>query len=488
MKHTHLTAIFSVIICICSSFERLYAQSESNQELINYLFQDYSGEKPSANFTVIKDGKVKDCQSFGYADFKNKVLATCETNYRLGSATKQFTAMAILILIDRGQLNYETKLTEVIPEFPDYGKEVTIKNLLTHRSGLPDYFELYDKTRKEQLDDSDVLNLLKKQDSLLFPVNSRSKYSNSAYAILSIITERVSKKSFKQFMDDEIFQKIGMTNSTIYQKDLDIKNRAFGYKLKDSIYKISDHNLTSAVKGDGGVYSSVNDFYLWDKSFYENTLISANLKEDAFTSWDGKEKAKKRYGFGFGWLVSFKDDMKYVWHGGSTIGFRTVILRIPSKKISVAIYTSSDKNRQELKRKALVLASLYSDNELLIPIDIMIEKEISSNGSENIKKYYDELTKTKNKYKVDMEELIHLGFSYLRKNENKTTLNIFTFLKTEFPRHFWGYIGLAQYYKLNGNNKKAIKYFKKAIKLATSDDQEYIDYSNKMINKLNKKS
>jgi len=487
MKHTHFTLVFLIIICICNHNERLYAQKDSNQDFINYLFQNYIGEKPSASFIVIKDGEIKKSQSFGYADLENKVLATSETNYRLGSATKQYTAMAILILIQKGKLNYETKLTEVIPEFPDYGKEITIKNLLSHRSGLPDYFRLYDKERKEQLDDLDVLNLLKKQDKLLFPANSYSKYSNSGYAILSLIVERVSKKSFKQFMDDEIFQKTGMTNSTIYQKDIEIKDRAYGYMYinKDSIFKRKDQDITSAVKGDGGVYSSVSDFYLWDKSLSSNSLITSSLKNDAFSSWDKNWKnQEKGYGFGFGWLISIKNGIKYVWHTGSTIGSRSSVLRIPSEKIAVAIYTNSHHNGRELRQGALALASLYSDNKLPMPIDVMIEKEISVNGSENIKEYYDKLAVDKSKYEINKWNLSMLAYNYSKKKESTNCFNLCKFLTVQFPNYYGGFFELAEYYRINKNNAKAIENYKKVIELAPNSNKGAINRSKKMIEKL----
>ena len=353
MKYTHLILVILIIICGCKPSEKLIENKGPKQELINFLFQNYIGEKPSASFAVIKDGEIKDCQSFGYADLENNILANCETNYRLGSVTKQFTAMATLILINKGKLNYETKLTEVIPEFPDYGKEITVKDLLSHRSGLQSYFKLHEKSSERQLADKDVLNLLKEQDSLLFPSNSEYKYSNSGYAILALIVERVSNKTFKQFMDDEVFQKLGMSNSTVYQNNLQIKNRAYGYKFNDSIFERKDQNAWSAVQGDGGIYSSVKDYLLWDKSLYNETLIGTDIKEDAFTIWDNDDRINNS-GYGFGWHIEIKNNRKYLMHGGSTTGFRNYSIRIPSEKISVVIYTNTaDHGTFGLKRKAL---------------------------------------------------------------------------------------------------------------------------------------
>lgn len=486
MKYTHLILVILIIICGCKPSEKLIENKGPKQELINFLFQNYIGEKPSASFAVIKDGEIKDCQSFGYADLENNILANCETNYRLGSVTKQFTAMATLILINKGKLNYETKLTEVIPEFPDYGKEITVKDLLSHRSGLQSYFKLHEKSSERQLADKDVLNLLKEQDSLLFPSNSEYKYSNSGYAILALIVERVSNKTFKQFMDDEVFQKLGMSNSTVYQNNLQIKNRAYGYKFNDSIFERKDQNAWSAVQGDGGIYSSVKDYLLWDKSLYNETLIGTDIKEDAFTIWDNDDRINNS-GYGFGWHIEIKNNRKYLMHGGSTTGFRNYSIRIPSEKISVVIYTNTaDHGTFGLKRKALFLASLYSDNQLQIPIDVMIEKEISSNGSNNIKDYYNTLTSVKNKYETNPKDLTSLGFLYKRKKENENCLNVFTFIIEQFPNYYGGYYGFAQYYKTNKNKEKAIEYYKKVIELATNDDQSRIDYSKKMIKQLSK--
>lgn len=486
MKHTLLTLVLLIILSGCKSPKGIVEKQNKKQDWVNYLFQNYTGKKPSASFIVLKDGKIKKCQSFGYADLENKILANCETNYRLGSVTKQFTAIATLILINKGKLSYETKLTEIIPEFPNYGKEITIKDLLSHRSGLESYFKLHPKKSKKQLVDKDVLNLLKKQNGLLFPANSKYRYSNSGYAILALIVERVSNKSFKQFMYDEIFQKLNMSGSTVYQKNLIIKNRAYGYELNDTIFERKDQNAWSAVQGDGGIYSSVNDYYQWDKNLYNETLITTNLKEDAFTIWDdiGKNRGA---GYGFGWHIEIKDGRKYLTHGGNTTGFRNYSLRIPSEKISVAIYTNTaNYGTFELKRKALFLASLYSDGQLLIPIDIILEKEININGSKNIKKYYSKLTSVKNKYDTNPKNLVSLGFNYKRNKEDKNCLNVFNFVCEKFPNYYGGYYGLAQYYKTKNNYEKAIKYYKIVAQLATSNDQRRIDYAKKMIIKLSK--
>ena len=472
-------------MCGCKPSEKLLEKRETKEGLINFLFRDYIGEKPSASFIVIKDGQIKDCQSFGYADLEHKILANCKTNYRLASVTKQFTAMGILILVEQGKLNYNTKLTEVIPEFPDYGKEITIKNLMSHRSGLQPYNELYPNDAEKQLVDKEVLNLLIKQDSLLFPANTKYRYSNSGYAVLAMIIERVSGKTFQDFMAGEIFEKIGMTNSTVYSKDIQIKNRAYGYKFNDSIYENRDQNTWSAILGDGGIYSSVSDYAKWDKSLYNETLVKSELTNDAFTNWDENGKTDGK-GYGFGWQIDIKNGRKYLMHGGSTTGFLNHSLRIPSEKISVVIFTNSG-DYGGLKRKALTLASYFSDGKIPFPADILLEKDIEENGIENISNKFSHLKSNLTKYDIVEKDLVQLGFSFFNKEPEKSH-KIFELIKIEFPNHFGGHFGLAQYYayKAKGNNAKAVEYYKKAVELLPLKEQRLINYSKKMIEKLSK--
>ncbi len=484
MKYTYLTLVFLLIICGCKSSKKTINKQNDKQDWVNFLFRNYTGEKPSASFIIIKDGKIKDAQSFGYADLENKVLANSQTNYRLGSVTKQFTATGVLVLINQGKLNYNTKLTEVIPEFPDYGKEITMKDLLAHRSGLQPYNKLYPKDAEKQLVDKDVLNLLIKQDSLLFPVNSNYKYSNSGYAILAMVIERISGKTFKEFMDIEIFDKTGMTNSTVYLNNLEIKNRAQGYKFNDTIYENKDQNTWSAIQGDGGIYSSVNEYLNWDKALYTETLISEKLRNDAFSNW-GKNGKNDETGYGFGWFIDIKNDEKYLIHGGSTTGFRNFVVRIPSKKMAIAIFTNTaDYAYRDLAGAGYVLASLYSDNQLPMPIDMIIEREISTNGSGKIKEYYTTLTTEQKKQETSKVDLTRLGFSYLRKKEDEKALHIFELLKTEFPQYIRGYFGLGMYYQSKKENQKAIESFNKVIELGTSEFRGLIDSAKRRIQKL----
>lgn len=318
---------------------------------------------------------------------------------------------------------------------------------------------------------------------MLFPSNSKFKYSNSGYAVLATIIERVSGKTFKEFMDEEIFEKLEMTNSSVYLNDLKIKNRAYGYKLIKNKYENKDQNKWSAIQGDGGIYSSLSDYAKWDKSLYEETLIGKDLISDAFSNWNESGKTNGN-GYGFGWQIGEKKGKKYLAHGGSSTGFLNTTLRVPSEKITVAIFTNNG-NLGGLKRKALVLASHFSEGKIPMPAEIILKKDIKDNGIENITAKFKEIKTNPDKYDIFKESLMGLGFSYFN-NEPEKSQKVFELITAEFPNYFGGYYGLGQYYayKTEGNNALAIENYRKVVELNPTNEERLVNRSKKMIKKL----
>ena len=179
-------------------------------------------DAPGISVIVIKDQMVLFKKAYGLADVEAKVTNTTNTNFRLASVTKQFTAMAILILMERGKLSLEGRLADFFPDFPAYGREVTIRQLLNHTSGLPDYEALMPADQKEQLSDEDVLRILEQPTNGNFRPGAKFKYSNSGYVVLGLIAAKVSGKSFARFLDESIFQPLGMSSTVAYgTRDLD---------------------------------------------------------------------------------------------------------------------------------------------------------------------------------------------------------------------------------------------------------------------------
>lgn len=307
---------------------------------IDELFKSYIGkDTPGAAVMLIKNGKPILKKAYGLANLEEKTLITTKTNFRLASVTKQFTAMCIMQLAEFGELHYDDHLQKIFPEFPIYGRNVTVRHLLQHTSGLVAYEDLISDTATVQVLDKDVLRLVMTQDSTYFPPGTLFRYSNSGYAVLAMIIEKVSGKPFAQFLQENIFKPLGMNNTVAHEKGISIvKNRAMGYRLDGSRFVFSDQSVTSAVLGDGGIYSSIEDLFKWDQALYTEKLVKKETLAAAFTP--GILLNGKVLDYGFGWHLDQFNGHRRVTHIGSTSGFRNVIQRYPDDHFTVIILTN----------------------------------------------------------------------------------------------------------------------------------------------------
>lgn len=332
----------------------------TEEKRMDELFRDYSGTVPGASVMVIKNSELIFMKSYGLADVEQNIPVEPQTNFRLASVTKQFTAMCILMLTEQGKLAFDQSLKDIFQEFPDYGKKITICYLLQHTSGLIAYEDLIPDTATVQVLDKDVLTMIMEQDSTYFPPGSQYRYSNSGYAVLAMIIEKISGKTFAEFLQDNIFTPLGMFNTIAFQKGIsEINHRAFGYTKEGDNFVFKDQSLTSAVLGDGGIYSSVEDLYKWDQALYTDKLISLNSLQKAFTP--GKLNNGDTLDYGFGWRIDEYQGNRRYHHTGSTSGFRNVIQCYPDEKFTVIILTNrAEPDVAELAEK---ITTLFLFNE-----------------------------------------------------------------------------------------------------------------------------
>ncbi|MFK8046211.1 MAG: serine hydrolase domain-containing protein [Crocinitomicaceae bacterium] len=488
MKNIQIILLLLILNSGCNSV--LYVSDarpkvNDDTEFVDDLFKNYSKDQPSATIIVIKNGEIALARSYGYADLENNILATPQTNYRIASVTKQFTAMAIMILVNQGKLTYETNLKEIFPDFPAYGKEITITQLLAHRSGLVKYNRFLKEGQTEQMLDKDVLNGLLNTDSTYFKPNSKYAYCNTSYAVMAQIVEKLSGLSFADFMQKEIFQPLDMTNSMIFEKDKEIKNRAYGYVVKDTSIILRDQSLVSAIQGDGGIYSSVMDYYKWDQALYTDKLLPLNKLDAAFYNYDENGISNDR-GYGYGWIVNYYKGIKILQHGGSSIGFGSHVIRIPSENISVAIFTNRSKKGQELANRAKALISHYTNGKFQMPFQIALEKEIDKNGIESGIEMYNQIKSDTLNYSVSKEALFYFGISYINNNKNFQALKIFSCLESDYPSYFGGYYGSAVIYEKEKNIEKAMEYCNLTIKYCNNSQEWAAEHSQKMLKELTK--
>ncbi|WP_210421061.1 serine hydrolase domain-containing protein [Lacipirellula limnantheis] len=300
-------------------------------------------DSPGACVLAVDDGQVVFQHGFGLADVANNVLCTPQTNFRMASVSKQFTATAILLLVDQGKLSLDDTLDKFFPGFPEYGKKITVKQLLTHTSGLPDYEELIPKGTTLQLGDLDVVQILLDTKEPQFAPGSQWRYSNSAFVLLGMIVEIAAEQPFHQFMKNEMFRPLGMDNSCIYQRGLnEVAHRAFGHRLEDGKWTLADQSVASATRGDGCVYTSLEDYLKLLTAHADGKLLSA-ASHDAMFSPQAKT-TREDSSYGYGWFIDEYRGEPRIQHNGDSRGFRLCVQTFPHRRAAVVLQFNGDVN------------------------------------------------------------------------------------------------------------------------------------------------
>jgi CubicO group peptidase (beta-lactamase class C family) len=277
---------------------------------------------------VAENHRIVYRKAFGYSNLKSKTLMKEVDQFQLASVSKQFTAVAIMMLKERGFLDYDQHVTKFFPEFPY--PEVTIRQLLTHRAGLPDYRWVLDTVLNDKQDPlsnrlmMDYFEVLK--PAPYFSAGSRFSYSNTGYAVLAAIVEKVSGVSFSTFMNYAVFEPLGMKNTLVYSKcDCDtLPGQVCGYERNGQI--LAPNDCFNGITGDKNIYSTIDDLFIWDQALYTDKLLKQETLQEAFTPGSPNNKGWRNYGFG--WRINRKNpDKQVVYHGGWWRGFRTLFVR-----------------------------------------------------------------------------------------------------------------------------------------------------------------
>ena len=328
------------------------------------------GQSPGVAVLVRKDDRTIVERGYGVRDLRTRAPIDARTDFRLASFTKQFTAMAVMLLVHDGKLRYDETLARIFPDFPEYGRSITVRQLLTHTAGLPDYEELMGGgpwSEDRQIQDEEVLALLKRQTAPKFAAGTSWAYSNSGYVVLGLIVAKVSGIPFGEFLRQRIFQPLDMSQTLVYVKGKNsVPNRAFGHTKRPEGFVQTDQSSTSATQGDGGIYSNLEDLAKWDRALEKHlvlgetemapALTAVRLADGSETRWPnapGEDNLNpgKPVAYGFGWFLDPYARRARMWHSGSTRGFSTVIERFTTEGLTIVVLC----NRTDLDASQLAL-------------------------------------------------------------------------------------------------------------------------------------
>ena len=331
---------------------------------VDAVFAEYQrADSPGCALGVFRRGAIDYARGYGMANLELGAAITPSTVFDIGSTSKQFSAFAILLLDQEGKLDVDDDVRKYVPELPHYGPTLTLRHLMQHTSGLRDYLELFwlgGVHSKDVTTAQDALDAIVRQKALNFEPGDEYLYSNSGFFLLSEIVKRVSGKTLAEFAREGIFEPLGMRHTRYLDDPQDIvPNRATGYVRTDEgelEIEMSDFEQT----GDGAVYTTVEDLFLWDRNFYHPRVGTAEML--ALMQTPGTLQSGKPMTYGLGLQMRDYRGLRSVSHGGSWAGYRAELLRFPDQELSVACLCNlGGTDPSDLARK---VAEVYLEGEM----------------------------------------------------------------------------------------------------------------------------
>jgi CubicO group peptidase (beta-lactamase class C family) len=335
--------LIALMICVSLSMHGQLTTAELSH--IDSLFRTvYKNNEPGIAVVIVEKGKPIFKNSFGISDIGTSKKITSSTNFNIGSLTKQFTAMAILQLAEKKKISFEDKLSKYFRGINrKEGDAITVEDLLTHSSGILEHYDLTDTKEMKHAHNADVLKAIKDVDSTYFTPGSDYRYSNTAYCLLALIVEKVSGMSYSAYLQKNIFQPLEMRNSTVWRENEKIANKATGYEYNDTTktYKRSDadENIFFSTEGDGGIYTSIDDYLKWLNALQTAKTVSRSNVNLARSAHFPINKEKK-LSYGYGWFVDESSSPSIVYHTGSNGGFRAIAYTIPAENYMIVIFSN----------------------------------------------------------------------------------------------------------------------------------------------------
>ena len=334
-----------LLLILITLTHNLSAQLNTNQQnRIDELFREWNKPgSPGAALGIMGQGKFLYTKGYGLADLEHDIPITDTSIFYIGSVSKQFVTMCILLLEEQGKIGLDDKVQKYLPDFPEYGAPLTIRHFIHHTSGVRDNLTLWGLAGNDYLDHIDkeeMYQLIRRQKELNFTPGERYLYSNSCYFMLGLIIEKISGESLNDFAQKNIFKPLGM-HKTFFLDDNTriIRNRAFSYHRVNGNFK--NQLMRYDLVGSGGMYSHVRDLFLWDQNFYHNKLGKGSQSLIDKMHTEGLLNSGKSSGYAFAVSNGTYRGVKTVSHGGALASYRSYLMRFPDQKTSIIILANA---------------------------------------------------------------------------------------------------------------------------------------------------
>lgn len=324
-----ITILFITLFLILALSMVSFSQT-LEEKVDEYINPHIQMEKFSGSILIAQKGEILLSKGYGMANYEHSVPNVPHTKFRMGSLSKQFTAMAIIQLQEKGLLNVEDPIIKYFPDYPETGKIITIHHLLTHTSGIPSFTGFPDFQKTSMMPSSLEETIARFKDKALeFAPGEKYNYSNSGYILLGAIIEKVSGQSYEMFLKENIFQPLKMMNTGYDHHSTILKDRAAGYFLGNEGLNNAAYTDMSIPHAAGSLYTTAEDLYLWDRALHTEKLVKKSSLDKIFTPFMGN--------YGYGWRIGDSFNRKVVAHSGGINGFTTHIARYLDDEVCVIV-------------------------------------------------------------------------------------------------------------------------------------------------------
>ncbi len=475
MKSTALFLGFFFWLLLLAStspcFGQITPSADNNKaDKIHELVSAYAAYgKFNGAILVAEKGEILYKKGFGFANMEWNIPNETDTRFRLASVSKQFSAMLIMQLVGENKLALDLPISTYLPEYPkEKADKITIHHLLTHTSGTPSYtsFPNYQELMLKSMQPDELLQVFA-DSTLLFEPGERFSYSNSGYALLGAILEKITKKSYKEVLQEKILNPLGMTHTGFENSNAIIKNRAMGYYKMGSKFTPANYIDMSIAYAAGGLYSSVEDMYRWDQALYTEKLLPQKYLDLIFS----KHIAAWGQHYGYGWLVgdsyigNTKKIIQTIEHDGVINGFNSLIFRIPSERSSIILLNNT--GGALLYEMSQAISGILYDKSYDFPkksIAYDLLKTIKQEGIAVGLSFYESI-KDDDDYNLDEREMNDAAYEFLQANELEKGIAILKLNLAAFPNAFNVYDSYGEALMMLGDTTNAIKKYKKSITL-----------------------